>query len=45
MFEDYKYTKEEQEYIKKMNADISKISAINDYAISTDYFSRINIKR
>lgn len=42
--DDYKYSESELEYIKEMNENIAKITAINDYAISTDYFSRIKLK-
>jgi len=39
------YTREELEYIDSVNKYIAKNMTINDYVISTDYFSRINLKK
>lgn len=36
------YSEEENEHIEKINRYILKVSEINDYVISTDYFSRIS---
>jgi len=39
------YTPQELEYIDSVNKYIVKNTTINDYVISTDYFSRINLKK
>lgn len=36
------YMEEEKEYINEINKYIAKVSNVNDYVISTDYFARLN---